>query len=189
MNSISVLFQEKYMIWQAFSESDAINLALTLLIKIHKSSSNMRDYLQCGKVKHWCEDPCERDGFSWPTPTQEYELSELQSSISNIHFIGEHTSPIHGWIGGSLSSAIRAALSITEKAETTFDVIIVDGGPIGLITAICLSLKQATLRIDIVEKGTIMNADSSSGAFDQRQFRQIYNEEYLAELANMSFPL
>ncbi len=35
----------------------------------------------------------------------------------------------------------------------------------------------------------IMNLHGSSSSFDQRQFRQIYNEEYLTELANMSFIL
>ena len=177
------------MIWQSFSDYDAIELALKLLIKLHKSSSNMRDYFQGGKVKHWCQDPYERGAFTLPTPTQDAELFELQSPISNIHFIGEHTSRIRGWVEGALSSAIRAALAITEKAETTFDVVIVGGGPIGLMTAIYLSWKQPTLRIAIVEKGTIMNSDGSSDTFDQRQFRQMHNEEYLAELANMSVPL
>ena len=89
----------------------------------------------------------------------------------------------------ALSSAIRGAASITKYEQTIFDVIIVGGGPIGLMTAISLSLKVPTLRIAIIEKETIISLNHSQNSFDQRQFRQMYNEEYLAELANMSYPL
>jgi glycine/D-amino acid oxidase-like deaminating enzyme len=180
--------EQDSMIWQSFSEEDAIELALKLLIKLHKNSPNIRDYFQGGKIKHWCLDPYERGAFANTIPLPP-EIFELQSPISNIHFIGEHTSSVRGMIEGAVSSAIRAALSITENASITFDVIIVGGGPIGLMTAIFLSLKQPSLHIAIVEKETIMNSYGSSGSFDQRQFRQMYNEEYLAELANMSFYL
>ncbi len=180
--------EQDSMIWQSFSEADAIELALKQLIKIHKKSPNIRDYFQGGKIKHWCLDPYEREGFANPVPLPP-EIFELQSPISNIHFIGEHTSLVRGMIEGAVSSAIRAVLVITTNANSTFDVIIIGGGPIGLMTAIFLSLKQSSLRIAIVEKGTIMNSDGSSGSFDQRQFRQMYNEEYLAELANMPFYL
>ena len=57
------------------------------------------------------------------------------------------------------------------------------------MTAISLSLKVLTLRIAIIEKETIISLNHSQNSFDQRQFRQMYNEEYLAELANMSYPL
>jgi glycine/D-amino acid oxidase-like deaminating enzyme len=177
------------MIWQSFSEADAIKLALKLLIRIHQSSPNIRDYFQGGKVKHWCKDPYVLGAYAEPTPLPGPEVFELQSSISNIHFIGEHTSVNRGWVEGALSSAIRAALSITEREETTFDVVIIGGGPIGLMTAILLSLKRSTIHIAIVEKETIMNSDGSSGLFDQRQFSQLHIEEYLAELTNMSFSL
>ncbi len=106
------------------------------------------------------------------------QLVALQSPISNIHFIGEHTSRNRAWVEGALLSAIRAAVFITENEATNFDVIIVGGGPIGLITAVFLSLKQSTLRIPIIEKETIRNFHRSSSSFDQRQFRQIFNEEY-----------
>ncbi|CAF2701584.1 unnamed protein product [Rotaria sp. Silwood2] len=176
------------MIWQSLSESDAIELALKQLIQIHRNSSNMRNYFQGGKVKHWCQDPFVRGSFASFIPFQETELVDpLQASISNIHFIGEYTSLFHGWIEGALSSAVRTAHAI--GLETTFDVVIIGGGPIGVITAINLSQKQTNLRIAIIEKGTILNSYDSSSSFDQRQFRQIYNEIYLAELANMSIPL
>ena len=57
------------------------------------------------------------------------------------------------------------------------------------MTAISLSLKVPTLRIAIIEKETIISLNHSQNSFDQRQFCQTYDEEYLAELANMSYPL
>ncbi|CAF3809166.1 unnamed protein product [Rotaria sp. Silwood1] len=106
-------------IWQSLSESDAIELALQQLIKIHRNSSNMRNYFQGGKVKHWCQDPYVRGAYAFLAPFQETELVEkLEAPISNIHFIGEYTSFVHGWVEGALSSAIRAAEAITTEPGT-----------------------------------------------------------------------
>ena len=180
-------YSQDAIIWQAFSDTEAMELALKLLIKIHKSSSNILDYFQGGVVKHWCQDPYTRAGFAHPAQIEESHLAGLQSFISNIHFIGEHTSIIRGWVEGALSSAIRTAVFITEIEPTQFEVIIIGGNPIGLITAVFLSLKQPTLRIAIIEKETIMNFYRSSRSFDQLDFRQIFNEKYLTELGSVSF--
>jgi glycine/D-amino acid oxidase-like deaminating enzyme len=187
---VSYTSAQDTLVWQSLSESDAIELTLKQLIQLHRSSSNMRDFFQGGKIQNWCEDPYSHGAFTGFVPLQETKLvAELQAAVSNIHFIGEYTSYPHAWVEGALVSAIRAALTIAEKTETIFDVIIVGGNPIGLATAIFLSLKQPGLRIVIVEKDVITNADGSSGTFDQQQFRQMFNEEYLVELANMSFSL
>ncbi len=49
----SYTFTQDSLVWQALSELDAIEFTLKQLIKLHKSSSNMREYFQGGKVKHW----------------------------------------------------------------------------------------------------------------------------------------
>ncbi|CAF1425603.1 unnamed protein product, partial [Didymodactylos carnosus] len=92
-----------------------------------KYSAMRQVYYICGKIKHWCVDPYERGAFATPIPSPP-EIIELQSPISNMHFIGEHTSLVRGMIEGALSSAIRGAIAITENANTTFDAIIVGGG-------------------------------------------------------------
>ncbi|CAF3935186.1 unnamed protein product [Rotaria sordida] len=107
-------------IWQSLSDSDAIELVLQQLIQIHRNSSNMRNYFQGGKVKHWCQDPHVRGAFAYLIPFQETELvDKLEASVSNVHFIGEYTSFVHGWVEGALSSAIRVAEAITIESEIT----------------------------------------------------------------------
>lgn len=177
-------------VWQSLSDSDVIDLALKQVIELHRSSRNIRDYFQGGKVQHWCRDPHSHGAFTTFNPFQETMLFDrLQASVSNIHFIGEHTSLIHGWIEGAIVSALRGALSITAQESTLFDVVIVGGNPVGLTTAVLLSLKQPSLRIAIVEQGTILDLDVHANTYDRQPFRQVFAQEYLAELANASFPL
>ncbi|CAF1283605.1 unnamed protein product, partial [Rotaria sordida] len=184
----SYTWSQDSLLWQSLSDDDAIELALKNLIEIHPTTGdNMRDFFRGGKVKHWCQDEYVRGAFALFTPLQETDIFDvLKASVSNIHFIGEHTSSAHAWVEGALLSSLRSALIIQEE---TYDVVIIGGGPIGLATAVRLALKQSTLRIAVVEQGNLLNSDGSSGTFDQRQFRQMYNEIYLAELANLSVPL
>ncbi|CAF2956583.1 unnamed protein product [Rotaria sp. Silwood2] len=147
----------------------------------------MRDYFEGGKVQHWCGDPYAHGTFARFIPFQETDLlDQLQASVSNIHFIGEHTTSIRGSVEGAIVSALREALFITAQRITIFDAIIIGGDPVGLATAVFLSLKKPNFRIAIVDKGAIID---SYNALDRQQFRQMFNEEYLIQLANMSFSL
>lgn len=108
------------LLWHSLTDFQAIELALEQLIQLHRSSSNLRHFFQGGKVQHWCGDPYSHGAFASFLPLQETFLyDQLQASVSNIHFIGEYTSLIHGWVEGALSSAIRAALTITGQSQTT----------------------------------------------------------------------
>ncbi|CAF1356088.1 unnamed protein product, partial [Didymodactylos carnosus] len=183
----SYTWSQDSMLWQSVSEQNAIDLALKQIMEIHRLSFEIQKYFQGGKIKHWCDDEYTHGAFALFTPLQESDIFDnLQASVFNVHFMGEHTSTLHGWIEESLLSAVRTALVIQEE---TFDVVIIGGGPIGLTTAVSLWLKQPTLRIVILEQYQIGESQGSSGAFDVRQFRQMYNEPYLAELANLSFSL
>ncbi|CAF1022356.1 unnamed protein product [Didymodactylos carnosus] len=183
----SYTWSQDSMLWQSVSEQNAIDLALKQIMEIHRLSFEIQKYFQGGKIKHWCDDEYTHGAFALFTPLQDSDIfDDLQASVFNVHFMGEHTSTLHGWIEGSLLSAVRTALVIQEE---TFDVVIIGGGPIGLTTAVSLWLKQPTLRIVILEQYQIGDSQGSSSAFDVRQFRQMYNEPYLAELANLSFSL
>lgn len=111
-------FFQDSVVWQSLSELDAIELTLQQLIRIHPNSSNMRNFFQGGKVKHWCLDPYARGAFTFFFPYQETKLfDQLKAPISNIHFIGESTSLTHGWIEGALESAVRGAKAINLDSE------------------------------------------------------------------------
>lgn len=78
-------FFQDSVVWQSLSEADAIELTLQQMIIMHRNSSNMRNFFQGGKVKHWCLDPYARGAFTFFTPNQETNLfDQLQASISNI---------------------------------------------------------------------------------------------------------
>jgi monoamine oxidase len=58
-------------LWQSLSDSEAIKLALKQLIQLHKSSSNLRDYIQGAKFQHWWEDPHAHGTYVMLAPLQE----------------------------------------------------------------------------------------------------------------------
>ena len=159
-------------------------MALRQLIEIHPSSANLRDFYQGGKVHHWCADPYAHGAFTYYLPMQETKFfAQLQSPVNGVHFIGEHTSLIHGWVEGSLTSALRAALDITQEAQQTFDAIIMGGNLLGLSTAVALARKRPQWRIALVDRGKMM---TNVRTFHQRRFRRVYRDDYLTELANLS---
>jgi monoamine oxidase len=53
---VAYTWSQDSLVWQSLTDSDAIELTLKQLIQLHKSSSNMRDFFQGGKVHHWCGD-------------------------------------------------------------------------------------------------------------------------------------
>ena len=77
-------------------------------------------------------------------------------------------------------SALEVALKIQEEY---FDVAVIGGGPIGLATAINLAKRNNKLKIVVIEQEELGNSEGSSGSSDTRQFRQMYDEQYLAEFA------
>ena len=176
------------LLWQSLSHDDVIEFALKQLIELHASSSNLRDFYVRGRVHHWCGDPYAHAAFAYFTPLQETKfLGELQTPIERVHFIGEHTSLMVGWVEGSLVSALRAALDISREQENTFDVIIMGGNLLDLTTAMFLSMKQPQWRIALVDRSS--SSSSSSWTLHQRRFRRIYAEDHLTELATLSLTL
>ena len=62
-----------------------------------------------GASHSWQHDPWSRAAWSWPTPTQDRELtSALTRPEGPVHFAGEHLSGARGWMQGALESGLRA---------------------------------------------------------------------------------
>ncbi|CAF2140727.1 unnamed protein product [Rotaria magnacalcarata] len=176
----SYTWSQDAIVWQSLSDNVSINTVLSNLNSIY-STPNVPSFSDGGKVKHWCDDPWSHGAFVLFTPYQELHLKRsLRDPVGSIYFIGEHTSSAHAWIEGGILSALEAALKIQEEY---FDVAIVGGGPIGLATAINLAKRNGTLKIVVIEQNELGNSEGSSGSSDTRQFRQMYSERYLAELA------
>lgn len=179
----SYTWSQDSILWQSLSDEVALKLAVDNLDTLHKDI-DIRPYYCDGTTKHWCDDLYAHGAFALFTPDQELHIKHgLRQSVGNVHFIGEHTSTAHGWIEGSILSALRIALIIQEEY---FDVAIIGSGPIGLATAINLASRNSSLRIIVIDQSYIGNSEGSSGSSDTRQFRQMYDEQYLAELAHMS---
>lgn len=123
-----------------------------------------------------------------------YTFFFLAISIQNIGSIShsEYISNLKStneWVEGTALSPVNEVSNFRKYFDTIYDIVIIGGGPIGIMTSIYLSKKQPNLRIALIEKGDLFNSDGSSGSFDRRQFRQMYNEEYLVELTNISLGL
>jgi len=63
----------------------------------------------------WSNDPWARSGWAYPTNEQEKTLfGEIGRTEGKVHFAGEHTSNVRGWMQGALASGLRAAQEIHQ---------------------------------------------------------------------------
>ncbi|CAF1326986.1 unnamed protein product [Adineta steineri] len=179
----SYTWSQDSQLWQSVPDDIAFQIAVDNLDRLHPQE--IIAYYAGGVTKHWCNDIYSHGAYCLFTPFQERDIKEiLASSVNNIvHFIGEHTSSVHGWVEGGVLSALRVAMQIQEES---FDVAVIGGGPIGLLTAIQLAKRNTTMKIVIIEQFTIGNAQSASHD-NVRQFRQPHSEQYLSELAQISY--
>ncbi len=165
-------------------EKNCIDEALKILATIHgKKAEDLQKIFVNGKIKRWSLDEFAHGAFALFNPTQEKELFEdLKSQENRIFFAGEHTTLYHAWIEGSIGSGIRSALQINQD---TYDVAIVGGGPNGLAAAEFLAHEGK--KVIVIEKDSFKNTKGSSAGIS-RQFRNMYENEYLANLTLDAIP-
>jgi monoamine oxidase len=66
-----------------------------------------------GASKSWDEDPWARGDWCWFAPGEFTEFwPHLGSREGNLHFAGEHTSALPGWMQGAFESGHRAAAEV-----------------------------------------------------------------------------
>ena len=80
-----------------------------------------------------------------------------------VYFAGEHVSSMPAWTEGALLSAHRVLMYLQEEP---FDVVIIGGTSLALLTAIELAKRQPTWRIVLVEQRSILNG-TCSNEFEQ----------------------
>ncbi|CAF5016111.1 unnamed protein product [Rotaria sp. Silwood1] len=138
------------LLWSALSKDQTCEKSLQDLIQLH-NRSDIRSLVVSCEVKNWCTDQYAHGAYALFTPNQETNLhDELGTSIKNIvHFTGEHISYVHRWIEGAIQSSMRVLMFYQEE---DFDVAIIDGGALGLATALNLAKKAKDKRIVVLRR-------------------------------------
>ena len=94
----------------ALSENERVPSVLGLVEKLFP---RVRESFEVGASKCWDEDEWARGGYAWYRPGQMTTLlPHAASAEGRVHFAGEHTSSLFGWMQGALSSGERAAREV-----------------------------------------------------------------------------
>lgn len=95
----------------AMAEADRVQLALDLVERVFPGAR--ANYSGRVMTKCWDEDPWERGDYCWFRPGQMTALCPvIPIPEGRIHFAGDHTSALPGWMQGALESGIRAASEV-----------------------------------------------------------------------------
>ncbi|MCE9670551.1 FAD-dependent oxidoreductase [Myxococcus stipitatus] len=98
--------------------SDEERIAMTLA-GLDQLAPELASEVQCATTHAWNQDPWARGAFAWFRPRQLSQWGRaLATREGRIHFAGDHTSPMPGWMEGALSSGRRAALEILSAVRT-----------------------------------------------------------------------
>ncbi|WP_257009722.1 flavin monoamine oxidase family protein [Evansella halocellulosilytica] len=101
-------------VWEPLSEEERITQALRYLTEIYGES--VLEYFLEGMSFSWGNNPFSAGCFSLYAP---YQVTRYEDIIKKpeglLHFAGEHTSEMHGWIEGAVESGIRAAIEVNER--------------------------------------------------------------------------
>ncbi|XP_028573391.2 L-amino-acid oxidase-like [Podarcis muralis] len=100
--------------FQALSHDDIISITLEDLSAIHQLPKGyIQSVCQSSVIKRWSLDKYSMAGFAAFTPYQFVDYSEpLEEPEGRIHFAGEHTTKLHGWLDSAIMSGLRAAREI-----------------------------------------------------------------------------
>ncbi len=100
----------------ALSESERIETTLDQLSRIFPEA---RQYFVRGVSKSWDQDPWARGAYAWFAPGEMTGfIPIIMRPEGRVHFAGDHTSPLLGWIQGALESAQRVAGEILTSRST-----------------------------------------------------------------------
>jgi monoamine oxidase len=87
--------------------------ALRLMTRVYK---RLPDFAEHVLTKCWDHDPWARGAYAWYRPGQLVPfLPHLTRPEGRLHFAGDHTSLVPGWIEGAIESGIRVAQEITAR--------------------------------------------------------------------------
>jgi monoamine oxidase len=93
--------------WGALPPERQVERALADFAQMHPQAL---DAFEVGASKVWQHDPYAGGACALFAPGQQLRLhDQIRASEGRIHFAGEHTTLLHGWIEGAVESGIAAA--------------------------------------------------------------------------------
>ncbi|HJQ35384.1 MAG TPA: flavin monoamine oxidase family protein [Pyrinomonadaceae bacterium] len=96
----------------ALSEAERVSSTLALVEKVHP---HLRQNFEAGVTKAWDADEWARGAYAWYRPGQMSTLlPHVARAEGRVHFAGEHTSSLFGWMQGALESGLRAAREVND---------------------------------------------------------------------------
>ncbi|PYZ97589.1 amine oxidase [Alteribacter lacisalsi] len=103
-------------LWESLTDEQRIRFALDFLASIH--GEYVRDLYLGGASYSWAQNPFAAGCFTLYAPNQAADYPEIiRRPEGRMHFAGEHSSDLHGWVEGAVESGVRAALEVNEAKE------------------------------------------------------------------------
>jgi monoamine oxidase len=94
----------------AMAEADRLQAVAAQMDRVYPG---VKALMQCGASKSWDQDPWARGDYCWFLPGDMRALGpSLSAAEGNVHFAGDHTSVMPGWIQGAFESGHRAAQEV-----------------------------------------------------------------------------
>jgi monoamine oxidase len=85
-------------------------------VEVNRVMPGLQDVYETGMSKCWDDDEWARGAFAFCLPGQATTLTPAVARVEGrIHFAGEHTSALTGWMQGALESGLRAAREVNER--------------------------------------------------------------------------
>jgi monoamine oxidase len=95
--------------------SDQIELVLSCVEQVYPGARTF--YSGHAMTKSWDADAFAKGDYCWYSPGQMTTLTPvIGAHEGRIHFAGDHTSALPGWIQGALESAVRVANEVNDAA-------------------------------------------------------------------------
>ncbi|QKE72794.1 flavin monoamine oxidase family protein [Arthrobacter citreus] len=110
----SYTWEDDALYWDSLSENERIQQALKDLSYLF--GNQVYTEFVTGFTHSWTQDPYAAGAVSMLKPDQQKEIGDyIASPEERIHFSGEHTSSIPGWMQGAIESGIRVAYEVNSQ--------------------------------------------------------------------------
>ncbi|WHY72076.1 flavin monoamine oxidase family protein [Fictibacillus enclensis] len=110
----SYTWEDDSNLWSSLPSRTRVAETLRCLSVLH--GPQVFDQYMTGTSFSWTSNPYAGGAFTMFKPYQEKEFGDVVSMPEGrLHFAGEHATMTHGWMQGSIESAIRAAHEVHES--------------------------------------------------------------------------